>query len=367
MKDADGLERFLKDKGYETIERTETYIIVQAGADADPSPAKTSGTSSKKKSTKKKGLPEAEFSADGELYPDGWDGKTTDKDYFYWDQAQKARLQALLDAGYHIWAGGETGTGKTETFIRLFEEKGIEYRKMSCNGEQSIDNLIGTRELDEGEKGATVTASRYGALQLTMKAGIPLILEEADTAPPEVNTVLHGVTERRPGKPAVYYDDRLDELIEAQPGWSIVITANTVGGGDHTGRYRSSQPQSAAFVNRFAVELFDFPEKTVEEMILRRRTGIDAALAANAVALANAARDEMRKGQMYTPIGTRSIVLFSELCTVYEAAGLSKQASIEGAMGNFIINVAANPSDRAALAGMIQRIFGIKIKIKDSK
>ena len=150
---------------------------------------------------------------------------------------------------------------------------------MSCTGEQSIDNLIGTRELDEGDSGASVTAARYGSLQICMMAGIPLLLEEIDSAPPEVNVVLHAVTERRQGRRPRYYDDRLDEVIEAEDGFLIAGTANSTGGGDHFGRYRNAQPQSAAFVNRFAMEMFEFLPPEIEAMVIRRRTGIDESLA----------------------------------------------------------------------------------------
>ena len=77
------------------------------------------------------------------------------------------------------------------------------------------------------------------------------------------------------------------------------------------------------------------------------------------VKLANSARDEMRKGNMQTPISTRSLVLFSEAYADYTADGISDDDAIQGAFGNFVVNVAANPTDHVAICSMIQRLFSL--------
>ena len=277
-----------------------------------------------------------------------------DPNYFYYAPGFVERVKAVLAAGLNPWFAGETGTGKSEGFERIVEkaEKGME--KASCNGESSIDDVLGHYTL----KG-TETVWVDGALPRSMKEGKILLCEEIDAAPAEVNLVLQRALESRNGRNRHFLNPRNGEEVTAKEGFLIAATANTTGGGDYSGLYAGVQTQNAAFRDRFVFFKVTYPDETAEiGILLRRIAGLSHDVAKKAVLLAKHARDAVTNGQIFTPVSTRSLLAFAQLYTAFKAGGLPEKRSIKEALDASIFHKTSSPSDATALGEMAQRVFG---------
>ena len=105
-----------------------------------------------------------------------------DRDYFFIDATLRVKLEAILTVRtMNIWIAGPTGTGKSETIERVCEEAKIPYRKVSMNGESSVDDLLGHYRL---EKGDTVWVE--GALPEAAKAAGLTPVPSVHVKPPSI-------------------------------------------------------------------------------------------------------------------------------------------------------------------------------------
>lgn len=277
-----------------------------------------------------------------------------DPNFFYYPPGFKERVRAILAADLNPWFHGETGTGKSEGFERICEEDKRKIVKVSCNGESSVDDVLGHFILR-----GTETLWVDGALPLAMKTGAVLICEEVDAAPAEINLALQRALEVRAGRGRHFLNPRNGEEVVAQPGFIIAATANTTGGGDYSGIYAGTQTQNAAFRDRFVFIQVTYPDEPSEIKILQRRVkGFPFAIAQKAVRLANHARDAVKNGQIFTPVSTRSLLGFAQLYMAFTTGGIGERASLRDSLNATVFHKAASPSDSKALSEMAQKLFG---------
>jgi cobaltochelatase CobS len=277
-----------------------------------------------------------------------------DPDYFYYPPGFVEHVKAIMAADLNVWFHGETGTGKSEGFERICETEAKATFKVSCNGESSVDDVLGHYVLR-----GTETVWIDGALPLAMKAGAVLICEEVDAAPAEVNLALQRALEVRHGNHRHFLNPRNGEEVVAAPGFSIAATANTTGGGDFSGLYAGTQTQNAAFRDRFVFMQVTYPSEPAEIKILQKRiSGLPFDIARKAVQLARHARDSVKNGLIFTPVSTRSLLAFGQLYMAFKVGGIPEKAATKDALNATIFHKAASPSDAKALSEMAQRIFG---------
>jgi MoxR-like ATPase len=277
-----------------------------------------------------------------------------DPNFFHYPPGFKERVRAILAADLNLWFYGETGTGKSEGFERICEEDSRKVVKASCNGESSVDDVLGHFILR-----GTETVWVDGALPLAMKTGAVLICEEVDAAPAEINLALQRALEVRVGRKRHFLNPRNGEEVEAQPGFLIAATANTSGGGDYSGIYAGTQTQNAAFRDRFVFIQVTYPDEPSEIKILQHRVkDFPFTIAQKAVRLANYARNAMKNGQTFTPVSTRSLLGFAQLYMAFTTGGIGERTSLRDALNATIFHKAASPSDSKALSEMAQKLFG---------
>lgn len=316
-----------------TVERVRTSVVAKAASGASAEPEE----------------PEAAAEAPPTTKPND----DRDPEYFHLDPALKLRLEVAAKAGLNVWAVGPTGCGKTETLALILKERNP--IKLSFNGESSTDELIGCYQLVPGKDGGAITQYFAGALERAMREGRPLLAEEVDAAPAECNLAMQRALERVPGQPRRWYNPLTQEDVEAKDGFFIWATANTAGGGDFTGNYLGTQPQNAAFRDRFVFEEFDYLPAGDETLVLVKRTGIDRDAAKKAVDFARAVR---QSSEVMTPVSTRSLLAFAELAVLYLSAGMQPRAAYAAAMNSALLVRCGNPTDREALRQFAQRHFG---------
>ncbi len=160
---------------------------------------------------------------------------------------------------FPVFISGLSGSGKTFMVEQAASRAKAKMIRIQLTKETDEDDLIGGFRLINGEtkfiKGPVIRAMELGAL---------LLLDEADRADPGKIMCLQGVLE---GKP--YFIKKTGEVIYAQPGFNIIVTANTKGKGSEDGRYVSATMLDDAWLERFPITIEqNFPNAIVERKIL---------------------------------------------------------------------------------------------------
>ena len=160
---------------------------------------------------------------------------------------------------FPVFISGLSGNGKTFMVEQASSRAKHKMIRVQLSKETDEDDLMGGFRLISGEtkfiKGPVIRAMELGAL---------LLLDEADRADPGKIMCLQGILE---GKP--YFVKKTGEVIYAQPGFNIIVTANTKGKGSDDGRYVSTSMLDDAWLERFPITIEqDFPNAAVERKIL---------------------------------------------------------------------------------------------------
>lgn len=163
--------------------------------------------------------------------------------------------QAL--AGKPILLVGETGGAKTAAAEYLAQEVNKQlgkdpnaYEFISGYGQMNSYQLMGKDTIKTDEHGGSYTEFAYGAVTRAMKAGSPVILDEANaTDPTDIQKRFNKILQLKPGQVFQIQEDG-GERITVQPGFCIIMTAN-----EKSARYKSTHDMSADFKNRFAANV----------------------------------------------------------------------------------------------------------------
>ena len=160
---------------------------------------------------------------------------------------------------FPVFISGMSGNGKTLMVEQACSRSNTKMIRIQLSKETDEDDLMGGFRLINGEtkfiKGPVLRAMELGAL---------LLLDEADRADPGKIMCLQGVLE---GKP--YFVKKTGEVVYAEQGFNIIVTANTKGKGSEDGRYVSATMLDDAWLERFPITIEQqFPNPTIERKIL---------------------------------------------------------------------------------------------------
>lgn len=181
---------------------------------------------------------------------------------------------------------GHAGSGKTMSVLAYAASRGYKYYNVSSNVGLEPSHLFGQWVPTEfgtfrWQDGPVTTLVREGGV---------LLLNEIDFMPERVTTVLFGLLDSRR---EIQLLENGGEVIKAHPELLVV--------GDHNPNYRGSRPMNQAWLDRFHHKL-EFPyDKAIERKLIG-----NAAL----LEVADKLRAMSDKGEIDTPISTRSLVSF---------------------------------------------------------
>jgi cobaltochelatase CobS len=273
-----------------------------------------------------------------------------DPDYYWMPPRATKLLSTTFDSGQNALLVGPAGTGKSTLLRKIFEARKQEYLMINLNGEVSVDDLVGVKDLIvDPTTGSTVTTFNPGVLTMAMREGKALIIDELDAATPDVLFVMQGILE---GQPLVLTKCG-SEIVIPTDGFIVGATANTIGKGDDTGMYAGTNVLNEAFLDRFGVVMrtWYMPEKE-EKTVLAKRVGLHAKIADRIVQIAVAARAAMREGSLFSTFSTRKCLAMArlmvkgvEITDAFRVTCLSKVVS----------------DDAKLLCEIAQRILGVSI------
>ena len=148
-----------------------------------------------------------------------------------------AVVRNLVAPGLFVLLAREPGSGKTALAEAAFPD----LISVQCHGDMTVAHLLGTHL--STENGGWRWAD--GPLIKAMRAGRTLYLDEVNTMPSDVSTILHSAMD---GRGVVWIDDRPDgPVVEARPRFYVIGSYNPGGIG--------GRRLSEALTSRFAVQI----------------------------------------------------------------------------------------------------------------
>ena len=224
---------------------------------------------------------------------------------------------------------GPTGCGKTRFVEHMAWKLGRPLVTVSCHDDLSATDLLG-RYLIRGSE----TVWQDGPLARAVRLGAICYLDEVMEARQDTVVVIHPLTDHRRVLPI----DKTGELIEAAPGFQLVISFNP--GYQHA--FKDLKPSTR---QRFVALDFNFPPAGREAEIIMHESGVDQSTAMELVELGTRMRELHDQGLAEVP-STRLLVATARLivggipprqaCYVGLISPLTDDPALTGAMRDLV-------------------------------
>ena len=181
-----------------------------------------------------------------------------DPTFVPWGSFSDVKKVIQSEMFYPIYISGLSGNGKTFMVEQACAKLNKEFIRVQINPETDEDDLIGGFRLVNGE-----TVFSKGPVLKAMENGAILLLDEIDRATNKI-MCLQGILE---GKPVLV--KKTGEVVEPQPGFNIIATANTKGKGSEDGRFTAASIIDEAFLERFTISIDQqYPSAAIEKKIV---------------------------------------------------------------------------------------------------
>ncbi len=254
-----------------------------------------------------------------------------------------------LPYGDALFITGPTGSGKTSLILETAARLNWGVRMINCNARFEFASLLGSFRLEADAPGAIPTMRfQKGALPLAMENGEILLLNEVDLADPGEISGLNDILEGRP----LVLSDNGGEVIHPSPRFRIIVTGNSAGSGDDTGRYEGVRPMNIAFMDRFRVLEVGYAPAKIEENILLKAVPALGQFIPQMVELANYIRKSFEMGDSSVTMSTRTLVRWARLANIYRKAPCPLKQALSIALLR-----RARPHEREAILSECQLIF----------
>ena len=191
---------------------------------------------------------------------------------------------------------GPTGCGKTRFVEHMAWRLHRPLVTIACHDDLSASDLTGRYLIRGGE-----TVWVDGPLTVAARAGAICYLDEIVEARQDTVVVIHPLTDDRRLLPI----ERTGELIEAAPGFQVVISYNP--GYQHA--IKDLKPSTR---QRFVALDFDFPPPDIEATIVAHESGVDESTAGALVRLGQRVRRLRDQGLAEAP-STRLLIATARL------------------------------------------------------
>ena len=215
------------------------------------------------------------------------------------------------ERGLPVMLKGPTGCGKTRFVEHMAWRLQRPLVTIACHDDLSASDLTGRYLIRGGE-----TVWVDGPLTVAARAGAICYLDEIVEARQDTVVVIHPLTDDRRLLPI----ERTGELIEAAPGFQVVISYNP--GYQHA--IKDLKPSTR---QRFVALDFDFPPPETEATIVAHESGVSSDVAEALVKLAQRVRRLRDQGLAEAP-STRLLVSTARLI----AGGISARQACRAAL-----------------------------------
>ena len=238
-------------------------------------------------------------------------------------------FEACHGRGLPVMLKGPTGCGKTRFVEHMAWRLGRPLVTIACHDDLSASDLTGRYLIRGGE-----TVWVDGPLTTAVRMGAICYLDEVVEARQDTIVVIHPLTDDRRLLPI----DKTGELIEAAPGFQLVISYNP--GYQHA--LKDLKPSTR---QRFVALEFDHPPADREAEIVAHEGGVPMKTATALVELARRVRRLRDQGLAEAP-GTRLVVATARLV----ASGVSTADACRVALAGPLTD---DPDLLAAIADLV--------------
>jgi nitric oxide reductase NorQ protein len=206
---------------------------------------------------------------------------------------------------------GPTGCGKTRFVSHMAARLGLPLSTVSCHDDLAAADLTGRYLLKGGD-----TVWVDGPLTRAVREGGICYLDEIVEARKDVAVVLHPLTDDRRILPL----ERTGELIEAPPGFMLVVSYNP----GYQNILKALKPSTK---QRFVSIEFDFLPKNLEIEVVASESGLDAGRVAPLVELARRLR-ALKGHDIEEGVSTRLLVY----CACLIDSGMATRDAVRAAI-----------------------------------
>ncbi len=176
------------------------------------------------------------------------------------DVIREIRYWWLTGQGDVLLLWGPTGSGKTSAIEQWCARLGIPL--FMAKGHRRFEPMEAFGQFVGGENGTTPWVD--GPVTLAARYGLPVVINEYDRIAADRTIVFNDVFEGRsfplPGKSG--------EVVSPQPGFRVVITANTNLVEDLTGNYGTANTHDMSILERIVALRIGYPEDETEMKML---------------------------------------------------------------------------------------------------
>lgn len=205
---------------------------------------------------------------------------------FYLSTGDEIAIFEMCHArGLAVMLKGPTGCGKTRFVEHMAWRLDRPMITVACHDDLSASDLTGRYLIRDGQ-----TVWQDGPLTLAARLGAICYLDEIVEARQDTIVVIHPLSDDRHVLPI----DKTGELLEAAPGFQLVISYNP--GYQHV--LKDLKPSTR---QRFVALEFDIPTPERECEIVMHESGVDRATAVTLVTLASRIRNLKDRGLIEAP------------------------------------------------------------------
>lgn len=218
---------------------------------------------------------------------------------------------------------GETGTGKTTMIRELAKTHKRQVVRFNLTGETTVDDFVGKYTLNQ--KGATEWQD--GILLKAMKEGSWLMVDEINSALPEILFVLHSLLDDDKYVVVPQHDN---EIIRAHEDFRFFANMNP------TDEYAGTKELNKAFKSRFDVTLYTeyASNKDEADIILERVPECNEGDAVRMIGVANEIREAKENHKIFFTISTRDLIQWAEMSVKFDFETGFKYAILNKANGD---------------------------------
>lgn len=193
-------------------------------------------------------------------------------------RATKANIKSIIKGDVPLLLEGPTGVGKTYMIMELAKEMGKTLHVINVSGELTVDTILGSKTLVDGN-----ISWADGTMLPPMRKGDWILMDELNTALPEVLTIVNGVLD---DSRSVTLPNDDNERVEAHKDFRFIATQNPAGG-----KYAGTGRLNDALLNRMVRVTVDYMDFDDEVQAIKKHTKLSDSTCVQLVKLAQYTRN----------------------------------------------------------------------------
>ena len=276
-----------------------------------------------------------------------------DPDYVF-DPDTTRTILAGFAFNRRVMVQGYHGTGKSTHIEQVAARLNWPMVRVNLDSHVSRIDMVG-KDAIILKDGKQVTEFQEGILPWALQRPVAILFDEYDAGRPDVMFVIQRVLEAS-GSLTLLDQSR---VIRPNPSFRLFATTNTIGLGDTTGLYHGTQQINQGQMDRWSIvaTLNYLPTDTENNIVLSKMKTLAATEAgrkevADMVKVADLTRDAFINGDISTVMSPRTVLTWAENHQIFGDMGLAFRLTFLNKCDEI---------ERAAIAEMYQRVFGIDL------